>query len=488
MRNYRKTNAVASKASYLKNSIAQTHGRSKFVGVLYLFGIIVLALGACLPMLVQELAPVGIFKFWKQFLPKNLKSIKTAADFVKFANSGLYLLMFIGVWVNVLRGLAKLNWLFKTKASKTYGFNRNVYAMEDLGRIFSGSFAVILVTYFIIVLACGAVVPNYLMFLILGGGLFAHVWLGFMGMKTAYYDLEDGDIVEEKREVGRFAPIVRNVIQLCFVFIVLFLFIKASSLHTVIGPVLEKNGLSNYVLKQPKTAWLSIGFQGLSVLCLFVLIKHATAITEYNIDGSEGRGMKVFRVFTFFLMLTTGATVLCRYIFGEITFTSIDTAVATGTSVSVVKDGDWYSLIIACGCLLMFIIELIMRKMPKNPNAEVENDAEEDEISYHAPEAQVSTAPQFPVQTQGHPSSLYVNVAPVMVLDTGKKAAEDEEKLKAIQAQAQAKQENEEPAIAEVTCPCCGRGLRVNTASEYHRCPACNKVFQLRKIKKNVIV
>ncbi len=43
-----------------------------------------------------------------------------------------------------------------------------------------------------------------------------------------------------------------------------------------------------------------------------------------------------------------------------------------------------------------------------------------------------------------------------------------------------------EPRDWEVHCPNCSKGLKVSDKAEYHRCPSCSKVFELRKNTKEV--
>jgi DNA-directed RNA polymerase subunit RPC12/RpoP len=45
-------------------------------------------------------------------------------------------------------------------------------------------------------------------------------------------------------------------------------------------------------------------------------------------------------------------------------------------------------------------------------------------------------------------------------------------------------QEEEIQVSYNVSCPHCGKALRVKDATNYQRCPACKKVFQLRKASK----
>jgi predicted RNA-binding Zn-ribbon protein involved in translation (DUF1610 family) len=37
----------------------------------------------------------------------------------------------------------------------------------------------------------------------------------------------------------------------------------------------------------------------------------------------------------------------------------------------------------------------------------------------------------------------------------------------------------------KVHCPQCGKALMASEAAAYHRCPSCDKVFQLRKVNKD---
>ena len=364
MKRNRLKNVLSQRGAYLKKGIVSTRCRAKFVGLIYLLGIIALAAVVALMPLFdltkQTLAPIGLMAFWQEFMPANLSTnLTTATGIVKLVNAALYGLMLIGVVINVLRGLGRLNWLFKRKASKTFGFNRNVYAMEDLGNIFSGSFAVILVAHFLMAVISGQLYPNMMMLVVVGGGVFVHLFAGFIGGKVAYYNVEDGELQEQRRLVKRFPALFRNVLQLAAVGAILYYFLMVCTLHTVIGPLMEIGGIQNYVLGQPM-AYISIVCQVLTVIFVLPLIKHATATTEYNIDGAYGPGMKTFRVFSFFTLLSAGATAAARFLLGEIVF-FFNGGVTSFTVAQLLDKG---SIIIAIIAFVMLVIELIMRKAP----------------------------------------------------------------------------------------------------------------------------
>ena len=497
MKRNRKKSALTQRGAYLKNRIARNRGRAQFVGIVYLLSIIALAAAACLPLFdleKQELAPLGVMEFWKVFTADSFKALNTLEGIVKFSNGILYALMLLVVVINVLRALGKLGWLFKKKASKSYGFNRNVYAMEDLGNIFSGSFGFIITVYFFIAILCGEVNPEMMLYIVLGGGLFIHLFAGVIGGKVSYFDIEDGEIIEDKRVVGRFPAFFRNVLQIAAVGAMMYYFLKTQVVGEVLKPLLEKGGWENYVLAEP-LAFIPVALQLLTVICLLPLIKHATATTEYNIDGANGSGMKTFRVFSFFVFLTSVATVVCRNIFGEAVGVAV---VEPFLSVEMI--------IVASIALVMFIIEVIMRNAPGHRKPKNNDDEVEPNYEYVSDKTKV----------QAHPASPYANAPVYIVLDTKEKKAAVVEKstekstekktekkvakkvqpVSEVQVEAEVSEEEEDifadnttqeeeiQVSYNISCPHCGKALRVKDATNYQRCPACKKVFQLRKASK----
>ncbi len=356
MRKYRKTTtALTSRGLYLRKRIARNRSRAKFVGFLYLLSTLALTAVVCLfPLLTHELGSFKAMEFWKVFKPSTFKGFSLSnTDLVyKLVVNGLYGLMLLGLLFAVLRSLGKLGWLFKKSANKTYGFNRNVYAMEDLGKIFSGSYALILVTYFLIAIFCknwGAATYKIelpMMLAVLGGGVFIHLFCGILGMKTRYYDFKNGEIEEAVRVVGRFAPFFRNLVQLGATFAMMFFFLKLTNVNQTVAELLSKGGVSKLLKDMNRLIFFAA--QVLILLCTFVLIKHATGLTEYNFDGVHGSGMKNFRVFSFFILLFAGG--------------------AAAYDVLVAKAKLNVNLLVIAGIAFgVFIIELIMRKMPRFP-------------------------------------------------------------------------------------------------------------------------
>ena len=139
----------------------------------------------------------------------------------------------------------------------------------------------------------------------------------------------------------------------------MYYFQKISTLHTVFPSLLETGAISKYIIGQ-YLSYGSIFFQVVACACLIPLLFHATATTEYNIDGALGMGMKTFKIFIVLTLLTMGAVVGCQYLFGQMIFEVVDGA----TVNEVVKTLNIDAIIMAGVAFVMSIVELIMRNMP----------------------------------------------------------------------------------------------------------------------------
>ncbi len=359
MKKYRRTKKVSLEGLQLKKRVGRNRRRAKFVGIILLLATLAVAVAvAILPMLSGAVVTLKITDFWKAFKGVDLKSVDGLTEFVVAV---IYGLMLLGVIWNALRAIGKLKKLFRKKGTKKEGFNHSANAMNALGDIFSGSFAVVLVGYFLINIICkDAKVEGYWLLILLGGATFIHLFTSVIGAKICYFDIMDENrIVEERRQVGRFAPFFRNVLQLAAVFGIMYFLLQANAKSAILTQFID-----------PKVADLFKGdinvlivglVQVVALLCVFVLAKHATAITEYNIDGTYGHGMKNFRVFSFFTVLTAGGAVVCKKF--------------------LLKESAWDTnlLIVAAIALVMFIIELMMRKLPKLPGEKTKKEKKADD-------------------------------------------------------------------------------------------------------------
>ncbi len=321
---------TASKATLLKKRVRKIQNRAKFVGVLYLLGTIGLAaLAACMPMLtgtciVANETVMPVLSFYQPILDLFAGGTEafanlTAAQVLDLAVVVLFAAMLITVVINVLRSIGRLGWLFKRRASYANGFNRNMYAMDDMAKRFSSSLCAILVVHLFIYLLSGGfpaegqeatlVITQYA-YITLGVGLGLHFICGLIGGTVTLFST--GDRVEEEvRENGLFVFFVRNIIQLAAVAAIAYFLLQESVLLAKLKELLV-------LLLDEKKAFGEIDFMSLlgagvelfAWIFLVVLTKHALADTEFNRDGVVGAGMRNFAIFSFLAALAIAANIV----------------------------------------------------------------------------------------------------------------------------------------------------------------------------------
>lgn len=360
-------------ARQMKRRIRKTRGKAQRVGFLYLIGTILLAALAVLPTLnIPGIAVMGDnTALWAELnLGANVDTICRV----------LYALMLLIVVINVFKAFSKLGWLYKKKASKTYGMNRNVFAMQSLGKLFSSSLAVIIINNFLIALLSGsyagaltnfdafkailadnmfvAGIPN--MLIIIAVGVVFHLLCGWFGAKASLFTVEEGlGVVEQKRQVGRFASLFRNILQIVVALAIPYLVLKINVVNDFVASTLGAEGA---VAPDSILAILQL----VIVLCWLVLIKHATATTEYNAEGADGRGMKNFTVFIFFTLAASAA----MYFMNGAIYGSFDFANEAGLC----------AIALVGVSFVMFIIQVLMRKAPGLPEEKDEDVPEDVEL------------------------------------------------------------------------------------------------------------
>lgn len=302
-----------SKVASLRKRIKAVQGRAKFVGIIYLLGALaLLAAGVYFPILVGTCISDGAFlpvltcyQPLVAFVGGDIKANLADQEMVlNVAVSLFYIFMVLALVFNALRSIAKLGWLFKRRASYTNGFNRNMYAMDDMGKRFSGSLAAIIIFNLLTYLVLGgATISNYA-YIVLGAGLAIHFFAGLIGGTVTLFTTGD-TIEEEPREYGLFTYFVRNVIQIAAVGAIIYFLVPQSVLADGIGKVLAKEFTKDL---------LPAAIELVAWLCILVLIKHATAATEFNRDCMDGAGMKNFAVFSFLTALAVGGLIALPYL------------------------------------------------------------------------------------------------------------------------------------------------------------------------------
>ncbi len=350
----RATTASSKTYGYIRNRISKAQSKAKLVGVLYLLGTLAMFFaGACVCALD------GAFLSTKDGLKPILQfadEVKTILKGGKVASEGvsainkiilvLYLITLLALLINVIRAFGKLNWLFKRRASYANGFNRNMYAMDDLSKRFSGSFhALIVYNLFAYVLAEGQVSITTYGFGILAIGFAIHIFCGLMEGKTPLFTT-GAKVEEEPREFGLFTFFLRNVLQIVAVIAVLYFFLPSSIFCKTLQLIIEKT------LVAGDTAWLAENvvtllpffIESLTWIFIIVLIKHATSATEFNRDCLDADGIKNFTIFSFLVAVClSGIYLLPRFGIGEVI------AQANGVLIS------------ACIALVAFLLDCIVR-------------------------------------------------------------------------------------------------------------------------------
>ena len=369
----------ARKKALLRERIAHAHSKAKTVGMFYLLATIALAALAFLPMIsVNGGAFNGnlwVANFWKPFAYlRNFKGmISDKVKFLDFISAVFYTLILLTAIVNVIRSFSKLNWLFKKKPSRFNGYNRNVYAMEDLGKIFSGTFYVLLVfTALIYILKDGqakvVTAPPYA-FIAAGLWFVVHFLFGLCGGTIPLYGVDGGKLYEEKRTGKLIVPIIRNVLQIAVVGAIGFFILKTGALPKIANELLALNfkGLISNWKTMLSAALIVVAF-----LCWLVLLKHSTSTTEFDRDGCRAIGMSNFWVFSLLIALLAIGAFVVDYLF--------------------VKTYVWNFAYIGGIAFVWFVVELCLRKYPDNPDNSEEIDPE---LLFDKIDSQVHAQPQY---------------------------------------------------------------------------------------------
>lgn len=333
------------KATYLTKRVKKAQGAARFAGTLYFLGNIALIAMACLGLFSTEANALWVLNFYQPVVDLINGAALTAELFSNIVASAAYALILLFGLINLIRSFTKLGWLGKKKASKTFGFNRPEYAMEDLGRIFSDTFHAVVFLGFVAYMFYGATTVLMWGLIAAGVGILIHFLAGFIGGNVSLFVVSD-KVIEEKRAYGGFSVFLRNLFQIAAV--------------AGIGyALLQLGGVKDFVLTMMGSGYADMmamiypACQVVVLVWLLFLSKHATNITEFDQDGPKAPGMKNFTVFSLLTAITMIAALVVE-IFVRATF-ALD---------AVIVAPQLWALIIAGIGLVMFIIQLIMCKFP----------------------------------------------------------------------------------------------------------------------------
>ena len=329
----------------MRKRVRKAQGKAKWMGFFYFFGTLAFLALACLGMFSYDnkgaIEYLWVANFWKPFLDiKNGFTLEVIKPMVKPL---LYTIMLLVLLINFFRCFGKFGWLYKKKASRTYGFNRNAFAMEDLGRIFSGSF------FAVVFFSCLLYLTGYsftlMAYIAVGVGFLFHFWCGLVGGNVSLFTARGG-VEEEKRRYGRFSVFLRNLFQIAAVAGIAFFFLKMNTLKAFVSDLFatgDFKGILNDI-----NALIVAAIELVIVVCWLVLVKHTTGSTEFDRDGAQASGMHNFRIFTFFIFLLSAGLVCFEYFVQGVGF---------GDNLQ--------TILLGVVAFVSFILECCLRRFPK---------------------------------------------------------------------------------------------------------------------------
>ncbi len=303
-------------AYYVHKRMKKTRARAQFVGFLYFVATLALLCFAVIPTLNIEYLNVipGLREgkmVWQDF--KFALTVDTITRII-------YIFLVLRALWSFFKAFNLFSWLYRKTSD---GLNQPVYAMYDISKLFSSTFAFRLIGTVLILLLNGSYgvegkfdisilqgafaslkdlslginldIPVVLAFLAVGVAF--RLLCGFLGAKVSFFSNTAEDTLEEiKRELGRLVPVLRNLLQLAVVLMLAVFLLTTNKLDVYLQNALNKNFAVDI------EAFLQMAI----LLFWIVLTAHATNDTEYNPDGALGKGMSNFKVFIIFTFLALG--------------------------------------------------------------------------------------------------------------------------------------------------------------------------------------
>lgn len=311
-------NITNSKALALRKKVRSAHRKMKFVGTLYLLGAIALLGATSIVAVMQivgvdgQLVSVDVLRVWKLLKwQKPLQVLSLTALIV----ACLYVLLLATLLCNVIRCLSKMRGLYCEKVTRENGFNENFVYLQAIGKIFSGSLAMLCNVYLLAFLLSGkdGFEWQFSGLITLGVGLTFHFFCGLTGGKVRLfsYDISKADYVEHKREIGRVAPFFRNLLQLCIMAGVSVLLWEINVFPVALSELIC-NGFDGVLAD--KDLLIECGLQLVMTVLAFALIAHATSNREFDCEGKEAQGAKHFRGYSLLLFLVAIGYIVWTFI------------------------------------------------------------------------------------------------------------------------------------------------------------------------------
>lgn len=304
---------IKSKLTLTKKRIKAVHSNAKWAGFFYLLGTIALAAAGLVFPLVDNSFLAG------EGMPiMNAIALVSALDFAALDSQAIVRLVMLAVYfvaslilvVNVLRSLGKLGWLYKKRASYMNGFNRNMYAMDDMSKFFGKSFAALINSTIIIFVGSARLNPEAALsmmgIIVLAAGLVIHFLVGLIEGKVTLFTTGDR-VEEEKREYGLGLFFLRSLFQVIVTGAIVYFFVANNGVgnYGVIYQLTEKPIDFNAILATEGLVPFAVEL--VAWLFVFGLVSRAVSAKEFNRLGMEGPGVKAYRAWTFFVFVIVAA-------------------------------------------------------------------------------------------------------------------------------------------------------------------------------------
>ena len=288
---------------YVKRRIAKAQGAAKAIGVFYLIATLAVIALFCLGVCKVEGATLTAFEFFVSFY----REATTVEMMTGLICATVYAATLVAMAICFIVGLTKCKWLFARKASRLYGFNRNMYAMDDLGKCFSFAFASGLAACYYFALTGINFQVELFGYVYLAVGVVFHFLLGLLGGSVSLFDTTEG-ITEQKREVGYFAPFMRNLLQIAATGGSLFLFVQHNVVYESLAVIsVAMTDIAAAIAEAPFVLVIAVGQIVLAIALIFMIF-HSFGTKEFDIEGAETPGRKLFIVWIILALIGAAAT------------------------------------------------------------------------------------------------------------------------------------------------------------------------------------
>ena len=308
---------IKSKLTLTKKRIKSVHSNAKWAGFFYLLGTIALAaLALVFPLIdntiIAKEGSMPIMAAIDAVSALDFKALNDPQTIIGLVVLAVYLVTALILVINVLLSISKLGWLYKKKASYTNGFNRNMYAMDDMSKFFSCSFAALINSHIIIFVGAShmttdaAVAVNMMGIIAVALGVVIRLMVGLIEGKVTLFTTGDR-VEEEKREYGLGVFFLRSFFQIVVTAAIVFLFAS-------------NNGFGNYgvfhlLAEKPidfaailaSESLVPFAVELVAWLFVFGLVGRVVSAKEFNRLGMENPGIKAYRAWTFFVFAVVAA-------------------------------------------------------------------------------------------------------------------------------------------------------------------------------------